>query len=120
MFTNKSKLILQIIAAFGLIAIIYFFVTKKSAAESNRDEITVTLTDIAANAQTHYKRTNSFNGWAIPASLRIEDVGTFREQVENDKVIIYVVGIEVGENGVSNINVKCVITGNNTTIKIRN
>ena len=120
MFENKFRIFLVIIAAIVLLAALLFLKNKNSAAESNREEITITLKNIAANAQTHYKRTNSFSGWEIPRSLRSEEVGTFREIVENDKVIIYVVGKEVGENGTSNVNVKCLITGNNTAIKIRN
>jgi len=120
MLTTKNKLILQVIAVLAVIAVIYLIAAKKSAAEKNRDEIAVVLQDIVTHAQTHYKRTNSFDGWVIPGSLRIENVGTFREKVEGNKVTIYVVGKEVGENGVSNVNIKSVIEGNGTAIKIRN
>lgn len=120
MFTNKFRLFLGIIAVVVLLVVILYLKNKNTAAESNREEISVVLNNIAANAQTHYKRTNSFIGWVIPGSLRNEEVGTFREKVENEKVIVYVVGKEVGENGVSNVNIKSVITGNNTAVKIRN
>jgi hypothetical protein len=120
MFENKFRLFFIIIAVLALLVAILFFVNKRSAAENNREEITIILNNIIANTQTHYKRTNSFAGWSIPGSLRIEEVGTFREKVTNDKVTIYIVGNELGENGVANVNIKSVITGNSTTIKIRN
>ena len=120
MLTNKFRFFLGIIAAIVLVAMVLFFKNKNSAAGKNREEIALILNDITVNAQTHYKRTNSFAGWVIPGSLRIENVGTFREKVEGNKVTIYVVGKEVGENGISNVNIQSVITGNNAAIKIRN
>ena|SRR3989339_677868 len=120
MLTNKFRFFLGIIVAIVLVAMVLFFKNKNSAAGKNREEIALILNDITVNAQTHYKRTNSFAGWVIPGSLRIENVGTFREKVEGNKVTIYVVGKEVGENGVSNVNIKSVIEGNGTAIKIRN
>ena len=120
MFENKFRLFLGIMAVIVLLVVVLFLMNKKSAAEKNRDEISIVLSNIVANAQTHYKRTNSFSGWLIPGSLRIEEVGTFREKVENEKVTVYIVGKEVGENGVSNVNIKSVITGNNTNVTIRN
>ena len=120
MLHNKFRLFLPIIAVIVLLVVVLFLKNKKSSAESNRGEISIVLNNIAVNAQTHYKRTNSFAGWVIPGSLRIEEVGIFREKVEDNKVTIYVVGKEVGENGVSNVNIESVITGNNTTVKIRN
>ena len=120
MFENKFRMFLIIIGVLALLVFILFLVNKRSAAESNREEITIILNNIIVNAQTHYKRTDSFTGWAIPSSLKIEEVGTFREKVTKDKVTIYVVGNELGENGVANVNIESVITWNNTTIKIRN
>ena len=120
MLTNKFRSFLGIIAVIVLVAVILLLKNKNSAAGKNREEITLILNDITVNAQTHYKRTNSFAGWVIPGSLRIENVGTFREKVEGNKVTIYVVGKEVGENGISNVNIQSVITGNNAAIKIRN
>ena len=120
MLTNKFRSFLGIIAVIVLVAVILLLKNKNSAAGKNREEIALILNDITVNAQTHYKRTNSFDGWVIPGSLRIENVGTFREKVEGNKVTIYVVGKEVGENGVSNVNIKSVIEGNGTAIKIRN
>ena len=120
MFENKFRLFLGIMAVIVLLVVVLFLMNKKSAAEKNREEISIVLSNIVANAQTHYKRTNSFAAWVIPGSLRIEEVGTFREKVENEKVMVYVVGKEIGENGVSNVNIKSVITGNNTTLTVRN
>ena len=120
MLTNKFRFFLGIIAVIVLVAVVLFFKNKNSAAGKNREEIALILNDISVNAQTHYKRTNSFDGWVIPGSLRIENVGTFREKVEGNKVTIYVVGKEVGENGVSNVNIKIIITGNDISSKIRN
>ena len=120
MLHKKFRFFFAIIAVMVLLVVVLFLKNKNSAAESNREEITIVLNVIAAHAQTHYKRTNSFAGWVIPSSLRTEDVGTFREKVESDKVTIYVVGKVVGENGISNVNIQSVITGNNTSIKIRN
>jgi len=120
MLTNKFRFFLGIIAVIVLVAVVLFFNNKNSAAGKNREEIALILNDISVNAQTHYKRTNSFDGWVIPGSLRIENVGTFREKVEGNKVTIYVVGKEVGENGVSNVNIKIIITGNDISSKIRN
>jgi hypothetical protein len=120
MFENKFRLFLGVMAVLLLLVVVIFFMNKKSAAEKNHEEITIVLNNIAANAQTHYKRTNSFSGWLIPGSLRIEEVGTFREKVENEKIMVYVVGKEIGANGVSSVNIESVITGNNSTVKIRN
>lgn len=120
MLHNKFRFFFAIIAVIVLLVVVLFLKNKNSAAESNREEITIVLNDIAAHAQIHYKRTNSFAGWVIPGSLRTEDVGIFREKVESDKVTIYVVGKVAGENGISNVNIKSIITGNNAVIKIRN
>jgi hypothetical protein len=120
MLENKFRLFLGVIAVLVLLFVVIFLKNKKSATEKSHEEITMILNNIVANAQTHYKRTNSFTGWVIPGSLRIEEVGTFREKVENDKVTIYVVGKEIGANGVANVNIESVITGNNTSVKIRN
>jgi len=120
MFTNKFRLIVGTIVVIVLLFIVFFVKSNSTAAEKNRKEITVVLNNIAANAQTHYKRTNSFNKWVIPSSLRNNEVGTFREKVENEKVTIYVVGKDLGANGVSNVNIKAIITGKNTEINIRN
>jgi len=120
MFTNKFRLTLGASAVMLLVFIIFFVRNKTTAAEKNREEISLVINNIALNAQTHYKRTNSFVQWEIPGSLRINEVGTFRENVENEKVTIYVVGKDLGANGVSNVNIKSVITGNNTQINIRN
>lgn len=120
MFENKFRLFLAVMAVLLLLVVVIFLMNKKSAAEKNHEEITIVLNNIVANAQTHYKRTNSFSGWLIPGSLRIEQVGAFREKVETDKVTVFVVGKEIGANGLSNVNIESVITGNNTSIKIRN
>ena len=120
MFENKFRLFLIIIGVLALLVAILFFMNKRSAAESNREEITIILNNIVANAHTFYKRTNSFAGWSIPGSLRIKEVGTFREKVTDNKVTIYAAGNVLGENGVANVNIESVITGNSTTIKIRN
>lgn len=120
MFTNKFRLFLGVLAVFGLLMIVLFIKNKTTAADKNRNAITTVLNNIEANAQTHYKRANSFAGWVIPASLRIQEIGNFREKVENKKVTIYVVGKEIGENGVSNVNIQTTITGNSITLKIRN
>lgn len=120
MLHNKFRFFLAIIAVIVLLVVVLFLKNNNSAAESNREEITIVLNDIAAHAQTHSKRTNSFAGWVIPGSLRTEDVGTFREKAESNKVTIYIVGKVVGENGISNVNIQFVITGNNVAIKIRN
>jgi hypothetical protein len=120
MLGNKFRLFLLIIGVIALLAVIIFLMNKKSAAESNRDEITVILNNIVANAQTHFKRRGTFEGWTIPSSLKIEEVGTFREKVEAKKVSIFVVGNEAGENGEANVNIQAVITGNNVQITIRN
>lgn len=117
---NKFRLYLAVFGILFLVVIILFLVNKKSAAENNREEISIVLSNIAANAHTHYKRTNNFAGWSIPASLRIDEIGTFREKIENELVTIYVVGKERGENGISNVNLESKITGNKHTIKIRN
>ena len=120
MFENKFRLFLGIMAVLMLLVVGLFLMNKKSAAEKNREEINIVLSNIVANAQTHYKRTNSFAAWVIPGSLRIEEVGTFREKVENERVLVYVVGKEIGENGVANVNIESVITGNSAKVKIRN
>ena len=120
MLTTKNKLILQVIAALAVIAVIYLLVTKKSAAEINRSEISVVLNDIAAHAQTHFRRTDSFEGWELPGSLKNEKIGTFRSKVEYNKVVIYVVGKEIGYNDISNVNLETLITGSKIEIKIRN
>ncbi len=120
MADNKFRQFIIIIGIPVLLALIYLLVTKKSAAEKNRDEISIVLNNIAANAQTHYKRTNNFEGWTIPSSLRIDEVGTFRELVEYNQVIVYVVGNEIGENGKSHVNIASAITGNDISVKIRN
>lgn len=120
MLTTKNKLILQVIAVLAVIAVIYLLAAKKSAAEKNRDEIAVVLQDITSHAQTHFRRTDLFTGWEIPGSLKNEKIGTFREKVEYNKVKIYVVGKELGENGISNVSVEATITGSASDIKIRN
>jgi hypothetical protein len=40
--------------------------------------------------------------------------------VEYNKVKVYVVGKELGENGISNVNIEATITGSASEIKIRN
>ncbi len=120
MHNNKFRLFLGVIGVLAILFIVIFLINKKSTAENNREEISIILNNIVVNAQTHYKRTDSFEGWTIPSSLKIDKIGTFREKVTNNKVLIYVVGRELGENGVSNVNIESVITGNNATFKIRN
>jgi hypothetical protein len=120
MFANKFRFFLLLSGVILLAVLFIFLKNKNSAAGKNREEIVLILNDIKTNAQTHYKRTNSFTGWTIPASLRTKNVGTFHEKVEKDKVTIYAVGKVVGEDGKSNVNIQLVMTGNNAEIKIRN
>lgn len=65
MFTNKFRLFLGIIAVIAVLVVILYLKNKNSAAENNREEISTALNNIAANAQTHFKRANSFDGWVL-------------------------------------------------------
>lgn len=120
MSNKKLKPFIIIIGALLIAAAAYFLFTKKSAADRNREQITVLLQDITANAQTHFNRTGSFAGWFIPASFKNEEIAQFREKVENKAVHIYAVGKQIGQNGVSNVNLKAEIVGNGSKIIIRN
>ncbi|NWF89681.1 MAG: hypothetical protein HXY50_09510 [Ignavibacteriaceae bacterium] len=118
--TTKKRILLFVIGVLAFAAVVYFIVTKKSAAEVNRDEITLALQDIAAHAQTHFRRTDSFTGWVLPSSLKFEKIGRFREKVDYNQVKIFAVGTELGINGISNVNLEATITGRNLKINIRN
>lgn len=120
MLGSKFRLFIGVIAVLAAVTVIIFLLNKKSGAEGNREQILIVLDNIAQNAQTHYNRANSFEGWEIPGSLRIEEIGTFREKVTNNKVMITVVGNEIGKNGISNVNIESTINGNDVTLKIRN
>lgn len=120
MLGSKFKLFIGVIAVLAAVTVTIFMLNKKSGAEGNREQIFIVLNNIAQNAQTHYNRANSFEGWEIPGSLRVEGIGTFREKVASNKVTVSVVGNELGKNGISNVNIQSTITGNDFTVKIRN
>jgi hypothetical protein len=120
MLDFKSRIFLLVVGVLALSAVVIFLVNKKSAAENNREQMSIIINDIAKNAQTHFNRTGDFFGWEIPGSLRTEQVGTFRERIENNSIVIYAVGKEIGMNGISNVNLESVITGNNASVIVRN
>lgn len=120
MLTNRNRIIIQAAVFLAVVALIFLIISKKSAAENNREEIEVLINDISSHALTHFKRTDSFDGWEIPNSLKNEKIAKIRTKIDYNKVIIYAVGTELGDNGISNVNMMAVITPSGTNITRRN
>ena len=101
-----------------------------SAAEANRDSITLDLNFISSLARAHYKKPveiggggNSFANFGIPTALLETANGTFEHTQtghNTDHIHFTATGKELGEDGINPIQIEVRITLHESKFKEKN
>lgn len=95
-----------------------------NAVEAKRNNVTSELVNLAVMAQGHYLRPTSmggggrtFNGWVIPAQLKITANGSYSSAVTADSVVITGIGNEV-VTGTDSVEVKISVRGDRYRVTV--
>ena len=123
---GQQQLLLIVLSVIivGIAVVVGINVFTASAASSNRDSITSSLTNLGSLAQLYYRKPialggggNSFINWTIPTSLSqtANMSAAVTPTVIAAQVTLVAVGTEVGNDGASKTKVTMVVSSSQIT-----
>jgi len=111
----------------GIAVVVGINLFNANATNANRDAVVSDLNNLGAMAQQFYKKPtsmggggNTFTGWAVPTNLASNANGGYVETVAAQTVSIVGTGVEIGNDGATNVQCTAAVSPTQIIVTVQN